>query len=151
MQTEELTILISTISPDPKQGISKQFPEFVIPGEKLCEVAHELKVNPKTKFDFLFCLTAVDRKDGFHVVYHLTSSEYNNFIVLRVILADKMNPTVPTVCGVWSVAEFYEREVFDLFGIRFDNHPDMRRLLLDDDWVGYPLRKDYKDSFTFER
>jgi NADH-quinone oxidoreductase subunit C len=151
MQTEELNILISTIAADPKPGISKQYPEFIVPAEKLCEVAHELKVNSRTKFDYLFCLTAVDRKDGFHVVYHLTSSEFLHFVVLRVILTDKVNPIVPTVSGIWTVAEFYEREVFDLFGIRFENHPDMRRLLLDDDWVGYPLRKDYKDTFTFER
>jgi NADH:ubiquinone oxidoreductase subunit C len=55
------------------------------------------------------------------------------------------------VSDIWRTAEFHEREVYDLFGIRFENHPDLRRLFLDDDWVGYPLRKDYKDSFTLER
>lgn len=150
MQTEELTTLITSWVSDQKPGISKQYPEFILPVEKLHEVAKSLKENPQTKMDYLFCLTAVDRKDGFHVVYHLTSTVYHHSVVLRVILPDKVNPTIPTVCDIWHAAEYYEREVFDLFGIRFENHPDLRRIFLEDDWVGFPLRKDYKDSFTLE-
>ena len=85
------------------------------------------------------------------MIYHLTSTEYHHTVVLRVILADRKNPMVATVSDLWSGAEYLEREVFDLFGIKFENHPDLRRLFLDDEWVGYPLRKDYKDSFIFER
>jgi NADH:ubiquinone oxidoreductase subunit C len=151
MQTEELTALITALVPEQKPGISKQYPEFILPLEKLHEVAKTLKENPETKMDYLFCLTAADRKDGFHVVYHLTSSEINHPVVLRVILPDKVNPIIPTVSDIWRAAEYYEREVFDLFGIHIENHPDLRRLFLDDDWVGYPLRKDYKDSYTLER
>lgn len=151
MQTEELNILIAALAPDQKPGISKQYPEFILPAERLHEVAKVLKETPKTKMDYLFCLTAADRKDGFHVIYHLTSSEFNHSVVLRVVLADRVNPTISTVSDIWRAAEYYEREVFDLLGIRFENHPDLRRLFLDDDWVGYPLRKDYKDSFTLER
>ena len=151
MQTEQLTSLIAAFAPEQKPGISKQYPEFTIPQDKLHEVAAALKENPETKMDYLFCLTAADRKDGFHVIYHLTSSEISNPIVLRVILPDKVNPTISTVSDIWRGAEYYEREVFDLFGIQFENHPDMRRLFLDDNWIGYPLRKDYKDSFTLER
>lgn len=151
MQTEELTTLITSLAPDQKPGISKQYPEFILPAEKLHEVAKILKDNPQTKMDYLFSLTAADRKDGLNVIYHLTSTEYHHTIVLRVILADKENPMVATVSDLWSGAEYLEREVFDLFGIKFENHPDLRRLFLDDEWVGYPLRKDYKDSFIFER
>lgn len=151
MQTEELTTLITALVPDQKPGVSKQYPEFILPVEKLRDIARILKVNPQTKMDYLFSLTAVDRKDGFHVIYHLTSSEYHHSIVLRVILPDRLNPSLPTVSDIWRAAEYYEREVFDLFGIRFENHPDLRRLFLEEDWVGYPLRKDYKDSFTLER
>jgi NADH-quinone oxidoreductase subunit C len=151
MQTEELTILITSIVPDHKPGISKQFPEYILPAEQLHEVAKILKENPLTKMDYLFDLTAADRKDGFHVVYHLTSTQFHHTVVLRAILADKGNPSIVTVSDLWCAAEFYEREVFDLFGIKFENHPDLRRLFLDEDWVGYPLRKDYKDSFIFER
>ena len=151
MQTEELTILITSLVPDQKPGISKQYPEFILPADKLHEVAKALRENPEAKMDYLFNLTAADRKDGFHIIYHLTSSEHFHFVVLRVILADKINPVVSTVSDVWRAAEYYEREVFDLFGIKFENHPDLRRLFLDDEWVGFPLRKDYKDSFIFER
>jgi NADH-quinone oxidoreductase subunit C len=151
MQTEELTTFITALVPDQKPGISKQYPEFILPVEKLHGVASALKDNPHTKMDYLFCLTAADRKDGLHVIYHLTSSEYNHSVVLRIVLPDKVNPVAPTVSDLWCAAEYYEREVYDLFGITFENHPDLRRLFLDDDWVGHPLRKDYKDSFTFER
>ena len=71
--------------------------------------------------------------------------------MLKVILTDKVNPSIPTVSDVWCAAEFYEREIFDLFGIRFENHPNMKRIFLEDDWIGYPLRKDYKDDFILER
>lgn len=151
MQTEELTTLITALVPDQKPGISKQFPEFILPADKLHDVAKMLKENPQTKMDYLFSLTASDRKDGLNVIYHLTSTEYRHTVVLKVILADKENPMVATVSDLWSAAEYLEREVFDLFGIKFENHPDLRRLFLDDEWVGYPLRKDYKDSFIFER
>jgi NADH:ubiquinone oxidoreductase subunit C len=151
MQTEELTTLITALVPDQKPGVSKQFPEFILPADKLHEVAKTLKENPQTNMDYLFSLTAADRKDGLNVIYHLTSTEYRHVVVLRVILTDRENPMVATVSGVWSAAEYFEREVFDLFGIKFENHPDLRRLFLDEKWVGYPLRKDYKDSFIFER
>lgn len=151
MQTEELTTLITALVPDQKPGVSKQFPEFILPADKLHEVAKTLKENPQTNMDYLFSLTAADRKDGLNVIYHLTSTEYHHVVVLRVILTDRENPMVATVSGVWSAAEYFEREVFDLFGIKFENHPDLRRLFLDEEWVGYPLRKDYKDSFIFER
>lgn len=151
MQTEELTTLITSLAPDQKPGISKQYPEFILPADKIHEVAKTLKENPLTKMDYLFSLTAADRKDGLNVIYHLTSTEYHHTVVLRVILADRENPMVATVSDLWSGAEYLEREVFDLFGIKFENHPDLRRLFLDDEWVGYPLRKDYKDSFIFER
>ncbi len=151
MQTEELTTLITVLVPDQKPGISKQYPEFILPAEKLHEVAKTLKENPQTKMDYLFSLTATDRKDGLNVIYHLTSTEYHHTVVLKVILANNENPMVATLSDLWSAAEYLEREVFDLFGIKFENHPDLRRLFLDDEWVGYPLRKDYKDSFIFER
>ncbi len=151
MQTEELTTFITSLVPDQKPGISKQYPEYIIPAERLHEVARTLKENPQTKMDYLFSLTASDRKDGFNVVYHLTSTTYHHIVVLRVILADKANPVVATISDLWNAAEYFEREVFDLFGIKFENHPDLRRLFLDEDWVGYPLRKDYKDPFIFER
>jgi NADH-quinone oxidoreductase subunit C len=151
MQIEELNTLITSWVPEVKPGLSNQYPDFILPVEKLHEVMKQLKEAPTTKMDYLFCLTGADRKDGFHVVYHLTSTEFHHTVVMRAILPDKVNPVIPTVSDIWRAAEFYEREVFDLLGIRFENHPDLRRLFLEDDWVGFPLRKDYKDEFTLER
>lgn len=151
MQIDQLTAWLQARVAEATPGVSKQYPEFIIPATRLHDFAKELRDNPETKFDYLFSLTAADRKDGFHVVYHLESTTHRHILVLRVILADKANPTMATVSDLWAAAEYFERETFDLFGIRFENHPDMRRLFLEDDWVGYPLRKDYKDAFTLER
>jgi NADH:ubiquinone oxidoreductase subunit C len=151
MTREELTAFIATKCPEAKGGENKQFPEFIATPEGIHSLCQLLRENPETKMDYLFCQTALDRKDGFHVVYHLTSTDLGHCLMLRTILSDKVNPEVVTVSDLWKAAEYYEREIFDLFGIKFINHPDLRRIFLDDDWVGYPLRKDYKDAFTVER
>lgn len=151
MNREQLTSYITSQVTDAKPGASRQFAEFIVPPELINPLCRSLKNNPDTRMDYLFCETAADRKDGFHIVYHLTSSIFGHVAMLRVIITDKVKPEVPTVSDVWKAAEFYEREVFDLFGIRFTNHPDLRRIFLDDDWVGYPLRKDYQDKFTLVR
>lgn len=150
MTREQLSTFVTERVPAMKPGTSKQFPEFIVPPDALCPLAQELKQHPETQMDYLFCLTAADRKDGLHVFYHLTSADLGQPMVLRVVITDKADPVVPTVSGIWKAAEFYEREVFDLFGIRFSNHPDLRRIFLDDDWKGFPLRKDYKDAFTLD-
>lgn len=151
MTREEFVALVTAQFPKVQSGPNKQFPELIVTADKIHEVAKWLKENPKTKMDYLFNQTASDRKDGFNVIYHMTSTEFGHSTMIRVILADKTNPTIPTVSDLWKAAEYHEREIFDLFGIRFENHPDLRRIFLEDDWVGYPLRKDYKDSFTIER
>ena len=151
MNREELTAFVAARVPDMKPGINKQFPEVIIPADHVHNLMKSLKSNPETRFDYLFNETAADRKDGFHVVYHITSTVHKHSIMVKVILPDKTNAVIPTVSDVWQAAEFYEREIFDLFGIKFENHPDMRRIFLEEDWVGHPLRKDYKDSFTLQR
>jgi NADH-quinone oxidoreductase subunit C len=150
MTRDQLTAFITEQVPAARPGTNKQFPEFILPADGFYPLALTLKEDPKTKMDYLFCLTAADRKDGLHVIYHLTSSEFSQPVMLRVILTDKANPLIPSVSNLWKAAEFYEREVFDLFGIRFEGHPDLRRIFLDDDWTGFPLRKDYKDEFTLQ-
>lgn len=90
-------------------------------------------------------VTAVDWYPSvprFQVVYHACSHKYKEVIRLRV-LVDEADPTVDSICPVWPGANYYEREVFDLFGIRFDGHPNLRRIMMPDEWVGHPLRKDY--------
>ena len=82
------------------------------------------------------------------VVYHLESTTLRHIIVVKVKTSDRENPTLDSVCDIWRTAEFHEREVFDFFGIKFTNHPNLKRLFLTDEWVGFPLRKDYVDEIN---
>ena len=98
-------------------------------------------------FDYLFCLTCVDWKTHLTMVYHLTSTAHRHNIVIKAKL-DRDNPQIETVSDIWRTAEFHEREVFELFGVQFINHPDLRKLILTDDFQGYPLRKDFEDPIN---
>jgi NADH:ubiquinone oxidoreductase subunit C len=100
--------------------------------------------NAPFQFDYLFCLTCIDWKTHLTMVYHLSSTDHRHTIVVKAIL-DRVKPVIDTVSDIWKTAEFHEREVFDLFGVQFLNHPDLRRLILTDDFEGYPLRKDFED------
>ena len=96
-------------------------------------------------YNFMDDLTAVDwfpSSPRFQVSYHLLSHTFKEYIRLRVLL-DEANPSVASITPVWPSANYYEREVFDLFGIRFEGHPNLRRIMMPDEWVGHPLRKDY--------
>ncbi len=119
----------------------------VVQAGRLVEACRWLKAEPGLELDFCQDLTAVDwpKKNVIEVVYHLFSYQHRHGIVLKVE-ADRSNPVVPSVEGVWKAANFMEREVYDLFGVTFTGHPDLRRILLPDDWVGYPLRKDYQEA-----
>jgi len=127
---------------------------FVQP-EQIVEVITSLRDTHE--FSLLSAMTAVDywpqQEPRFHVIYQLTSLEKNLSIQLRVPVA-ATRPVVPTVSGVFEAANWREREVWDMFGIRFDGHPDPRRILMPADWEGHPLRKDYplgyeEPQFTF--
>src|SRR6266446_6923087 len=112
--------------------------------ERFQEIARALRDDPELRFDFLSNLTAVhlpQRPQPFEVVYHLFSIARRHRVTLKIDLAD--GEEAPTACPVWPTANWHEREVFDLFGIRFTGHPDMTRILMTDEWVGHPLRKDY--------
>ena len=129
----------------------------------LLEVCQYLKNDPDLRFDMLNCITGVDyfepdpkkaAKAGFEphleVVYHLSSIAKKHSLVLKVLLPRWKNdmpgelPEVPSVARVWRTADWHEREVFDLSGVKFTGHPDLRRILCPEDWEGYPLRKDYE-------
>ena len=117
-----------------------------LPADRLHAVAARLK---EEGFDFLRSLTGMDwGEEGLGVVYHLESTRTGENLVLRTLTPDRETPVLDTVCALWRAAEFNEREAYDYFGIRFLNHPDMRRLFLRDDWVGYPLRKDYDPALN---
>lgn len=119
---------------------------LVVPAERIKEICKTLKTIEQFSFDCLSSLTAVDRKDKFEVVYHLFSYKHRHSLTLKVILPRDDSAHIETVEGLWGCANWLEREVFDLFGIKFDNHSDLRRIMLPDDWVGHPLRKDYKEE-----
>ncbi len=119
-------------------------PYIVIRPDLIREVSKFVSEDPELKFDYLMSLSGVDLNDGnLAVVYHLSSMQKRHRIVLKVKVP-KDKPGVPSVESIWKTANWHEREAFDLFGIVFLDHPDLRRILLPDDWVGHPLRKDYK-------
>lgn len=119
----------------------------VLRTEDLVRVCRFLRDEPDLAFDFLSDLTGVDRlklpgnSPRFEVVYHLHSLQYKRRLRLKVRVDE--SETVPTLTGVWETANWHEREVYDLFGVPFQGHPDLRRILMPDDWEGHPLRKDY--------
>jgi len=134
------------------QDIAAAFPEavvetsnqaVVIKGESLFKVAEYLKNDPKLAFNYLTDITATDYYDYFEVVYRLTSMEKNHTLVLKVRCYDREKPMVPSVTSLWKGADFMEREIFDLMGITFTGHPNMKRIVLWEGFAGHPLRKDY--------
>ena len=147
MNRTDLAEYIKSLEQDCEIKEEKQFTEVTIPSVKLHNLAKLLKENEETFFDFLFCLTGVDYGQELGVVYHLRSSKHGHAIVIKTHTADRINPQFDTVSDLWKTADFHEREVFDLLGIKFKNHPDLRRLLLDSSW-GFPLRKDYVDDIN---
>lgn len=145
MDKIQLGEFIKSIDKDLEIREGKQFTEVILPPSKLYTVAHQLRDREESQFDYLFCLSGVDYGQDFGVVYHLRSTVYNHVVVLKTKTGDRENPVLDSVAGIWETANLHEREVFDLFGVRFTNHPDLRRLFLDSSW-GFPLRKDYVDD-----
>lgn len=126
--------------------------EPATPAENLCDMkvvapeelhAEMKRLHDEEKMDFLECLTGMDwETDGLGVIYHLESTETGKRVCLKTATTDRENPLLPSVTDLWDVANIYEREVFDFYGIKFVGHPDMRRVFMREDWVGYPFRKD---------
>jgi len=130
---------------------------LIIKPEMIAEVCLELRDNPETYFDFLSCLSGIDygtTENRFGVVYHLASIPFNTQLVLKVSTGNNREldnlPAFPSISAIYKTAEWHEREAYDLEGIFFENHPDLRRILLPDDWEGYPLRKDYQEAEEYK-
>ena len=145
MENTQLAALAATLAPDAQIVQGKQFVEITISPAELYAVAEKLKNNSATTIDMLVSVTGMDYRTDLGTVYHLRSTVHNHMIVLKTRVSDRENPEIDSLCALWPAAEFHEREVYDLLGIRFRNHPDLRRLFLDSTW-GFPLRKDYKDD-----
>ena len=117
----------------------------VVKRDSLAGMCRFLKEDPDIKMDYLIDITAVDwlpKTPRFEVVYNMHSMRHGSRLRLKVPV-EEGDASVPTVSGVWRTANWHERETYDMFGIVFAGHPDMRRILMPDDWEGYPLRKDY--------
>lgn len=124
---------------------SKGETTIVLPGDFLFPVAQFLATEPSLKFSFLSDITSVDRfplEPRFEVNYQLLSIDLGQRLRLKVKLSGS-DPVLPSVFPIWPTADWHERENFDLFGIRFEGHPNLRRIVLPDEWEGHPLRKDY--------
>lgn len=112
----------------------------------LLEVCNTLYSDPSCYFDMLSCVTGLDNgpeANTLEVAYNFYSIPFNHHLMIKVILP-RENPEVESLSSIWKTADWLERETFEMYGIKFLNHPDLRRILLPADWVGYPLRKDYK-------
>jgi NADH-quinone oxidoreductase subunit C len=118
-------------------------PFVKIQPEKIKEVSQFVRDNEQLKFDYLMCLSGVDLKGKLGITYNLYSMVHRHKFVLKIEVPTEA-PNVPSVESIWKSANWHEREAFDMYGIQFLGHPDLRRILLPDDWEGYPLRKDYE-------
>ncbi|HNY15780.1 MAG TPA: NADH-quinone oxidoreductase subunit C [Bacteroidales bacterium] len=145
MDKIQLGEFIKSLDSDLEIKEGKQFTEVTVMPSKLHSLASQLKEKEETLFDFLDCITGVDYGHDLGVIYHLRSTKYEHMVVLKTRTADRDFPEFDSVSDIWEAADLYEREAFDLLGIRFTDHPDLRRLFLDDSW-GFPLRKDYVDN-----
>lgn len=122
-------------------------PLMELGSEQLLSEMENLYHAKEHKYEMLVCETAVDKIDYFEVVYHLRSFTHSRELIVKVSLSkEKEMPELPSVAHLWQAAELFEDEIYDLFGIRFTNHPNLRRIMLDDDFQGHPLRKDWKPT-----
>ncbi len=132
--------------------LKQQFPESIIESrgnsllvksESLFELASFLKTTPGLEFDYLTNITAVDYYDYFELVYQLISIKHNHSLTLKTRCYGRESPTAPSLVSLWRGADFQEREIFDLMGIRFEGHPNLKHIVLWEGFQGHPLRKDY--------
>jgi NADH-quinone oxidoreductase subunit C len=126
-------------------------PALLIYAEDLLAVAKTLWKNSETYFDQLACITGIDsgpEANTMEIIYNLYSIPFNQSVALKVVFS-RQNPEVESVSSIWKSANWLEREIFDMYGIQFKNHPDLRRILMPADWEGFPLRKDYKEQETY--
>jgi NADH-quinone oxidoreductase subunit C len=145
LNRQELTDIIKGFEPDAEFPEGKQLLEVIVPAEKLFALTEKLKSDKRTALNYLIDHTAVDFTTHFTVVYHLESTDFRHLVVLKSLITDRENPSIDSLTALYPTAEYMEREVFDLFGIRFNNHPNLKRFFMEDDY-GYPLRKDFRDE-----
>ena len=148
MIAEELKIKISELLPSAAFEEGSEWLSINIESKDWLQIAKQLRNDESLFFNYLFCLTCIDWKTHLTMVYHLTSTKYRHNIVIKSKL-DRNNPEIETVSHIWRTADFHEREVYEMFGVNFFNHPDLRLLILPDGWEGRnPMRKDFEDPIN---
>ncbi len=162
MTNEAIKEYITTIAPEAIFDETGEWLTIALESNQLKSIATALNGQPM-QMDFLFCLTCVDYKSHLTMVYHLTATTNRNINLVIKANVDRTNPTIETVSAIWRTAEFHEREVFEMFGVQFLNHPDLRNLILEEETAiavdekkesvnktkGYwPLRKDFEDPIN---
>jgi NADH-quinone oxidoreductase subunit C len=152
MGKEKILLLVESVSKSKPAWVDNANPPILlINADDLIGVAQTLQKNAETYFDQLACVTGIDNgpeSNAMEVVYNLYSIPFNQSLALKVIL-NRQNPEVESLSSIWKSANWLEREVFDMYGIQFKNHPDLRRILMPADWEGFPLRKDYQEQETY--
>ena len=151
MTNEELKSRITALNPGATYEEGGEWLNVVVSPDSWASLAASLRNEQDLDFNYMFCLTCVDWKTHLTMVYHLFSFTHKHTIVVKAKL-DSKQPVIGTVCDIWRTAEFHEREVYEMFGVHFDKHPDLRLLILPDGWEGKnPLRKDFEDPINMIR
>jgi NADH-quinone oxidoreductase subunit C len=146
MLTEELKTKITEWVPTATFEEGGEWLNINVESGEWLPFALSLRNDSSLFFNYLFCLTCIDHTTHLTMVYHLSSTKYRHNIVIKIKL-DRNKPYIETVSHIWRTAEFHEREVYEMFGVNFLNHPDLRLLILPDGWEGKnPMRKDFEDA-----
>ena len=145
MTKEELKIKLTELLPTATFDETGEWLNMNIAVNDFLKIAELLRNNPELNFDYVFCLTCIDFKTHLTMVYHFESTKYRHQLVMKVQL-DRSKPEIETISHIWRTAEYHEREMYEMFGVNFLNHPDLRLLILPDGWEGRnPLLKDFED------
>jgi len=148
MENEELKTKITQLLPSATFEEGGEWLNINVEPKEWLSFAQQLRNDDSLFFDYLFCLTCIDWKTHLTMVYHLSSTKYRHNIVVKSKI-DRNKPEIETVCKIWRTAEFHEREVYEMFGVNFLNHPDLRLLILPDGWEGKnPMLKDFEDPIN---
>lgn len=156
MSDEELKIKITELLPSATfegggDPIAIGFLNINVEAKAWLAFAQQLRNEEALFFDYLFCLTCIDWNTHLTMVYHLTSTNFRHNIVVKIKL-DRTNPEIESVSEIWRTADFHEREVYEMFGVNFLNHPDLRLLILPDGWEGKkPMLKNFEDPVNMIR
>jgi NADH:ubiquinone oxidoreductase subunit C len=151
MNNDELKIKITELLPTAIFEDGGEWVNIIVDPKDWLPLALQLRSDENLQFDYLFCLTCVDWKTHLTMVYHLTSTKFRHNIVVKSIL-NRDTPQIESVSHTWKTAEFHEREVYEMFGVNFINHSDLRLLILPDGWEGKnPMRKDFEDPVNMIR